>query len=141
MSMTEKALRGISLEDFLTLVNLCCNDGTRSVSYLSDRNRLGNDIFWTHDIMGIPLRFDYYKALHPSFRLSGTEWSVSFKCTRSTQPRDISEYHDVRIGPLEREYTGWRSPPAPEKFYAYGFRRRGSLAQFRHHVSLLRLTL
>jgi hypothetical protein len=137
----EKALRGMSLEEMVTLVNLCCKEGKRSQGYLDDRNRIGNDIFWDHEIMGIRLRFDYYKALHPSFRLSGDDWAISFKGTRSAEPRGIAEYHDVRIGPLDRNTISIRMPPAPERFYAYSFRRRGSLAQFRHHVSLLRMTL
>jgi len=138
MTMMEKALRGLTLKELETLINLCCTEGKRSQTYLEDR--MYRDVSWTYDLMGVPVQFFYYKGIRADFRLSGDGWTISFKGTKLANPGP-TQYHDMRIGPLSRDNTGWRAQPTAEAFYVYSFRRRGNLDRFRHNLSLLRIML
>lgn len=138
MTNVEKALRSLSLGELEKLINLCCTEGKRSQTYLEDR--LYRDVTWTHTIMGVPLKFFYYKGLHSDFRISGDGWMISFKGTKLADP-GVKQYHSMHIGPLSRERTGLRVPASAESFYVHTFRRRGNLDKFRYHLSLLRLML
>jgi hypothetical protein len=137
----EKALRGLSIDEMQKLINIIVAEGQRSQPLLTDYGKITNDVVWLHSIMGIALQFTYHKGNVnvPSFRLEGSEWAITFKGSRSSSlmPR-FHDYIEIRIGPLERTM---RPPPTATKFFAHQFRRRGKLSDFKHDLTLLRLTL
>ncbi len=141
----EKALRGLPVEDLVTLINLCCTQGVRSQSYTDDQGRMGRYTHWDYEAIGITVRFEQYKDMSPSFRLIGQDWAVSFVGYRGSVA-DIAlrgkDRVEICIGPLdETNLTNWRLAPVPQKFDAWKFRRRGSLDAFKSDLSLLRMTL
>ena len=143
-SKAAKALRGLSLQELETLINLCCSEGKRS-----DYRRAGSltgDTLWTHNIMGVDVSFKRYSALNPSFRLMGDGWAITFRGSVTSTPDRLGEHYDIRIGPLESDDRIAKPffvmpKPASKKYYVYDFRRRGNLDKFKMNLTLLRMML
>lgn len=145
----EKALRGLPVHELEELINLCCTQGQRSKAYTDDRGNYGLYTHWDYEAIGIAVRFEYYKSVSPSFRLTGKDWGLTFLGYLGTLESHYlknHEYIEMRVGPLhERGHYDFRRgvqhAPEPLKISAYKFRRRGNLQAFKSDLSLLRLTL
>jgi len=138
--IVEKALRGLSIDEMVQLINRCCTDGVRSPTYINDRGQLGNFVLWTYETLGITVKFEYYAyGMQPSFKLFGADWAITFKARRNVYGNEGMEFTELRLGPLE---VGTRRIPAvPVLLHCHGFRRRGTLDKYRRDLTLLRLTL
>jgi hypothetical protein len=123
----DKNLRGLSLSEFEKLINACCMEGKRSHDVAKDD--FYPNIYWEHNIIGVPINFYYHKDAEikvRNFKLFGDGWSIHFKGTRSSIDLPVNEYHMVFI---------------PVRWYVFDFQRRGNLGRYKHDLSLLRLTL
>ena len=151
------SLRGLSIRELETLINLCIAEGARSTDYITDAGKIGMEVWWAHEIMGIPVRFRYFKSKPMcSFRIEGRAsegsapaWAVSFKglqgrLTNTTFVGRLSPYKElvdqIHIGPLDRD-AEMRIAPTDRTYSVGQFRRRGSLQRYRHDFSILRLAL
>jgi hypothetical protein len=150
-----EALAGLPIYVLSNILSKCCSEGQRraeeGAGSWPSSNMIPISYFWEMEILGVPLELHYY-VRSPSricLRRKDEVWSIAFSSMIGrfgipNQPYVVLEVDPAIIPESEndlRRAVGLPMPEEKKQIKVFSFKRKGSRAQFRRDMSVIRLAI